>query len=393
MSQVQPVPPLIPASVVYDTETTIFKESENVIIQNNIYCNNITIESTSNQIIGIQNPINNTDAVPLQYMNNIYPGPPIQSVQYNSNGAFAGSSALFFTGSYNNGTLITSNLVSGNIYISGVSNIIVGLSNPTNSTDIATKGYVDNLLQYNITNITTSNTTLSAASMVNGIILIGSTENNISIATNNTYNNQSTTNSIYITNSSISTTFGTFSTASLTEFNTFSNGLYNCTIQNLSDFNIYINPGLNVIMNSMTIPGYYTAYMNILLTSGAASIASKSINPTVTYLSNVLNSQGITTNVPYFVENNILIPFTDTNISIVNYTYTSNDIYSGYIVRTPASNSLDILNISGSNNIYIKNSSTNIITINSNTNNYIINPGQTIFLSIDVLTYNELGLF
>jgi len=134
--------------------------------------NTITINTSG--LTGLLDPVNLFDGVNKKYTDTyigLHPGSsisgPISSIQYNASGIFGGSSNLTWTSTTK--ILSVASLSDGTMTWTGTS--ITGLVNPTTSTDISNKEYINSF--NNITRTTISlnqNAEYTAAQVINGII-------------------------------------------------------------------------------------------------------------------------------------------------------------------------------------------------------------------------------
>jgi hypothetical protein len=177
-------PPLIQPSTTFDTNYSTLL-SVQTLRSSNIYTLNddgTQGATLSNQTLsGLTDTItDNSDAVNKLYViNSKKPSGPVNSVQYNSNGVFTGSSNFRFVGDFNTGvlTLTDTDITDGILNIS--KDKVTSLNNGYLGDQAITKGYED--LFSNYTNITTisnnAGITYNGTSIISGLILRSSNIN------------------------------------------------------------------------------------------------------------------------------------------------------------------------------------------------------------------------
>lgn len=175
-----PQGPTIPGTTnQYANETILMNVSNSVNHLRQFQSNSITngTATLSNGILsGLDNPINANDAANKQYIDSVYGiniNTSANSVQYNNNNTFGGSSNLTFEidNDLNIGTLtVNGTIASGVTYIQNSK--LVDIDDPTTNDTPATKEYIDLLDKKYVSTINNINSVIyTAAQVVNGIIL------------------------------------------------------------------------------------------------------------------------------------------------------------------------------------------------------------------------------
>ncbi len=126
----------------------------------------------SNGILnGITSIIDPSDAINKEYIiNSKKPSGPVDSIQYNNNGLFNGSTKMLFSGDFNKGTLIIKNLdISDSVLVIGSSQI-TNIPDPIYDTQLASKNYVDNYSNYTNSVIVESSNSVTYTTVANTIV-------------------------------------------------------------------------------------------------------------------------------------------------------------------------------------------------------------------------------
>jgi hypothetical protein len=349
-------PPLIPDNSNYNDNYS------STLQTNKIFCDMIT-DGTATLSSGTMSnitwtPIVGSDAITKSYITGTAPEGPLQSLQFNSNGVFGGSSNLIFN---NNQLIATCEITDGTLTI--VDNTIGSLVNPVSNQQIATKAYVDSFSnKIQVTEIlTNAGVTYTSASVTGAVIVRNSTVVDTTVT-----DTMPTATSIinHLIDEDISVVIGTPFKFILmnTKYGTESN-----------NFNILLNPGTGITFNptgTVYIPQNYVLNSTLLIDNvgtPAITMNINSIGPGSNYVTKYFYDYGFGTSEPYKISNMLLFPMDEnSNETVVNYTYTESDIKNSLIVRNPASNSSDIItnltNVS-SGSFVIQNISTNSITL------------------------------
>lgn len=145
-TNIEPVPPLIPASITYQTNYTRTIECSSLYI--NGVLTDGTLQINNGSITNLNNPVNDTDICNKQYVlsKGIFAYGENGSVQYNNNGTFGSSNNFVFDGtncSINNLAIANSIIIENNT--------ISGIVNPSNLTpnQPINKNYIDNYFRGN----------------------------------------------------------------------------------------------------------------------------------------------------------------------------------------------------------------------------------------------------
>jgi hypothetical protein len=258
---------------------------------------------------GLIDPVTASDCANLHYLQSSVPiaAGPNNSIQYNNNGLFAGSSNLTFTNGLTTTAIEVSSTTSSNVLIN--SGTISGLTtSSTDPTSAATKEYVDDTLTglNQSTVIVNSSITYSANQMINGIIYRDPV-------------------SVSVSNTKFDTTASALSIIS--QFNDQSIGnsakFYLKNISSSSDVYIYLVPGSSVTFNN-GLPGLIIPQNYIL--KGLLIIQSN--NSILLYVQSIEYS-GSMTNVQFTLSNIGLVPF-NLRTLVTDSLKNTNAIFSTY---------------------------------------------------------------
>jgi hypothetical protein len=160
----------------YSTNTTGIIKSTSTIVEGVITDGTTIIENDN--ITGLVDPVNLQDLANKNYTDNYVilnppqlPGGLNGALQYNNGGVFAGTTTINFTTSPGPiGILVSTGIITDG-FATWENNILSNLEEPTNSSEISTKYYVDNINNLNISTIDVNqNSIYDASKCINGYI-------------------------------------------------------------------------------------------------------------------------------------------------------------------------------------------------------------------------------
>ncbi len=335
-----PIGPTIPANTNYDSNYSGTLKTSSIDTQ--IFTDGVaTLQGGF--LTGIVNPTDDQDAVPKSYIIGSVPGGPSKSIQYNKDGVFTGSANFRYLGGSTGGTVSIPDVTFRDDYLSITGGLIRNLQESSNSSYAITRRYCDLLKNNNKATVIDSvaGDTYSAEDVINGTIL---------------RINYSTTVDLLPSANSIIDFLNNQANDSLTTGSMATTGLYyQFTLMNQGSNNIVLfgNTGTslysqnaNSTISSFIVPRDYilraTVYIVDVL-SPSVRVYIDSVSWSVVYISNFFGQTGFNTFLPYYIQDNLLVPgptgySPDTTTTM---SYSLADIKKGIYFRDPTAAAVD----------------------------------------------------
>lgn len=396
--------PTIPASTKFDTNFSRKLKTDETIFST---LSDGVATMVAGTITNLVNGTDSQDAVNKAYViGSSNPGGSINNIQFNDSGLFGGSNNL----TYDSSTLtVNGTLTDGIASMSAgrVSNLV----NPTDGQDIATKSYVDgfggNSQLVNI--VSDSNQTYTASQMVNSIIKrtqatsslrdLSVTDTTASAADIVAASGSADTDFVLINDIIAPTSLATGSLPDLFSITLLpgSGVTFEENTPSILVSRSYILKAKLIIKNStlgseevtMLIESLYNSTLSVPLM----------VPPNLSFPEPIFGGNTVSSNlVDVKINDNVLFPINTTSeITDIDYIYTSEDVKNSIIIRNPASESMDNIAVFYQTNefyyahIVIQNISSNTIMLYNGFDTTVVTGGSGYSSSSNVATTGGSG--